>query len=38
MYHHAHITKETPPVITAEWMSTQLHATATVPVSNIVQG
>lgn len=38
MYHHAHITKETPPVIRAEWMSTQLQATATAPDSKIVQG
>ena len=38
MYHHAHITKETPAVSTAEWMSTQLQATAMVPDSKIVQG
>lgn len=38
MYHHAHITKETPPVITAEWMGNQLPAIATAPESKIVQG
>uniref|UniRef100_A0A0A9E5P9 Uncharacterized protein n=1 Tax=Arundo donax TaxID=35708 RepID=A0A0A9E5P9_ARUDO len=38
MYHHAHITKETPAVIITDWISTQLKATAVVPESKIVQG
>jgi predicted Zn-dependent protease len=36
MYHHAHITKETAAVITTDWISTQLQATAVVPESKIV--